>query len=242
MNAAIRLENLHVTLGDKPLIHGVSASFELGQVIGLIGPNGAGKTTLLKSMLRLLPLSSGKIFLCGEEVSARAPHQLQDVVSYLPQGQTAYWPLSIYDLVALGRPDGDKAAIEHAIAAVGLDGFQRRPISELSGGERARALLARVLASDAPLIFADEPVASLDPHHQLAVMDIFRKAAQRGRTIITVLHDLNLAERYCDTLALLHEGRLVACGDPSSVLQGPILSDVYKVQVDHDFRALSFRI
>jgi iron complex transport system ATP-binding protein len=207
-------------------------------VIGLIGPNGAGKSTLVRAIAGLIP-SDGAILIDGTPVGTLPLRERARAIAYLPQGQSVHWPLTVARLVALGRlphlapfarpGDADARAIERAIERTDLGALRDRPIDELSGGERARVLLARALAVEAPLLLADEPLAALDPAHQIEVMALLRDEAQRGATVIAVLHDLTVAARWCDRLLLLHRGRLAADGDPRAVLTAETIRSVYGV-------------
>jgi iron complex transport system ATP-binding protein len=233
----VRLDNVTVCLGGTNVVSGVSADLA-GGVIGLIGPNGAGKSTLVRAMAGLVP-AAGRILIDGAAVSALPPGERARRIAYLPQGQIVHWPLTIERLVALGRlphlapfarpGEADAHAIEQALVRTELRELRDRPIDQLSGGERARALLARALAVEAPLLLADEPLAALDPAHQIEVMALLREEAARGSTVIAVLHDLTLAARWCDRLLLIDGGRLVADGPPRAVLTSERIGSVYRV-------------
>lgn len=235
-------EGVYVSIDGTPLLRDVSCSAVKGRLTGLIGPNGAGKSTLMRSLLRLQPIDQGRIFWEGKEISGRRPHELSRVFSYLPQGQTVHWPLTVETLVALGRrptltpfsrtASADRIAIENAIQQTGMAPMRHRAITTLSGGERARALLARVLASEAPMVLADEPVAALDPYHQLSILEMLKEWAVQGRAVMIVLHDLGLAGRFCDDVILLNRGQVAAHGPGSEVLSGSILEQVYQVEFD----------
>ena len=233
----VRLDQVAVTLGARWVIKDISADLG-GGVIGLIGPNGAGKSTLVRAIAGLIP-SAGAVLVDGAPVTALPLRRRARRIAYLPQGQSVHWPLTVERLVALGRlphlapfarpAEGDKQAIERALARTDLLGLRDRAIDELSGGERARALLARALAVEAPLLLADEPLAALDPAHQIEVMALLREEAARGATVIAVLHDLTIAARWCDRLLLIDDGRLVADGDPRDVLTADRIGSVYGV-------------
>jgi len=233
----VRLEQVAVTLGARRVVKDISADLG-GGVIGLIGPNGAGKSTLVRAIAGLIP-SGGAVLIDGAPVTALPLRTRARRIAYLPQGQSVHWPLTVERLVALGRlphlapfarpADGDKQAIERALARTDLLGLRERAMDELSGGERARALLARALAVEAPLLLADEPLAALDPAHQIEVMALLREEAARGATVIAVLHDLTIAARWCDRLLLIDDGRLVADGDPRDVLTADRIGSVYGV-------------
>jgi iron complex transport system ATP-binding protein len=233
----VRLDRVSVTLGGRKVVEDVSANLG-GGVIGLIGPNGAGKSTLVRAVAGLIP-SDGMILIDGTPVAALPLRERARRIAYLPQGQSVHWPLTVERLVALGRlphlapfarPGAeDAAAIEQALARTELLDLRDRPIDQLSGGERARALLARALAVEAPLLLADEPLAALDPAHQIEVMALLRAEAARGATVIAVLHDLTIAARWCDRLLLIDQGRLVADGKPRDVLTADRIRSVYSV-------------
>lgn len=234
-------EGLTAMLGERRVLDGLDIEVGRGEVVGLIGPNGAGKTSALRALLRLLPLEAGRVILLGQEVTQEPAYRLAGRASYLPQGQGADWPLTVERLVALGRlphrtawqPLGeeDRAAVARALKAADAGHLTGRVVTGLSGGERARVLLARALAVEAPLLLVDEPIVSLDPYHQLSVMDSLRAEAGRGRGVLVVLHDLAFAARYCDRLYLISEGRLEAQGPAAEVLTEALLESIYRVRV-----------
>jgi iron complex transport system ATP-binding protein len=241
MSAALTLENVSVSLGGRVIVAGASVSLDKGRFVALIGPNGAGKTTLLKAMAGLLP-SQGRVTLDGAEMAALSRRDRAKRVAYLPQGHQVHWPLTARDVVALGRfPHGladpahltpDHArAIDAAMARTETTAFADRAIMTLSGGERARVMLARVLAVEAPVLLADEPTASLDPRHQITVMNDLKAESRRGALVIAVTHDIALASRLADAIVLMNEGRIVAQGTPGEVLTDTALAEVYGVRV-----------
>ncbi|MBW8754407.1 MAG: ABC transporter ATP-binding protein [Sphingomonadales bacterium] len=240
----IRLDALGVTLGRRQVVRDVSATLEPGTLIGIVGPNGAGKSSLLRAVLGLLPVSAGAALIDDTPVSALPRAALARKIAYLPQGQTLHWPLSVERLVALGRlphlapmsalAPGDVAAIDRAIDRADVAALRTRTATELSGGERARALLARALAVEAPALLVDEPLASLDPGHQIDVMMLLRSEAEAGSLVIAVLHDLTMAARYCDRLLLLDGGGLVGDGAPLAVLNAERLRSVYGIEATID--------
>ena len=231
----VRLDNLSVTLGGRQVVAGISTELT-GGLIGLVGPNGAGKSSLVRAIAGLVP-SEGTILIDGKR--ALPLRERARRIAYLPQGQAVFWPVTVERLVALGRlphlapferpADTDHAAIERALTRTDLLDLRDRSIDELSGGERARVLLARALAVEAPLLLADEPLAALDPAHQIEVMQLLRAEAARGATVIAVLHDLTLAARWCDRLLLMDKGQLVADGAPRQVLTAERIDAVYGV-------------
>lgn len=233
----VRLDRVSITLGGRRVVEAVSADLG-GGVIGLIGPNGAGKSTLVRAVAGLIP-AEGAILIDGASIASMPLRDRARRIAYLPQGQSVHWPLTVARLVALGRLPhlapfarpgaADAQAIESALERTELLSLRDRPVDELSGGERARVLLARALAVEAPLLLADEPLAALDPAHQIDVMALLRAEAARGATVIAVLHDLTLAARWCDRLLLIDQGRLVADGKPAEVLTAERIGEIYGV-------------
>ena len=230
----LELDEVTVRRGDRPVLDGVSARIASGELVGLLGPNGAGKTTLLRAAIGLQP-AQGRISLGGLALPLLPPRLRALRAAYIPQDRTIAWPLTVAALVALGRTPHrasaaeDAAAVERALAAMELGPFRDRPATDLSGGERARVLIARALAQDAPLLLADEPTAGLDPAHALSLMAAFRGLAREDRGILVSLHDLGLAARWCDRLILLDRGRVAAEGRPAQVLTPDRLAAVYGI-------------
>jgi iron complex transport system ATP-binding protein len=230
------VRGLTVAITDRLLLDHVSLEVRAGEVVALIGPNGAGKTTCLKAILGLVPARGERIEVAGRPLAALAPGERARAIAYLPQARHVAWPLSVASTVALGRhPHAREGeAAEHTRAArtletVGLKGFAARDVRTLSGGELALALLARALLVEAPILLADEPVASLDLAHQLVVMGELRRTARTGAGVLVVMHDLSLAARCCDRLLLLDRGRLVAAGLPDAVLADRAAEEAYGV-------------
>ena len=232
-------QQLEVTLSGRTVLHDVSLSLPSGQLVALVGPNGAGKTTLLRALAGLVP-STGTIEVGGDHLSSLSLRERAKRFGYLPQGHLVHWPLPAKDVVALGRyPHGatdparlsprDEQAVLRAMQATNVVEFAERPVTELSGGERSRVALARVLAVEAPIVLADEPTASLDPRYQIDVMINLRSAADRGVLVVVVTHDLGLAARFADTVLVLSDGRLVAQGKPAQALSEQVMADVFRI-------------
>lgn len=240
MNAASPLLNvggLAVSLGGRNVIDDVGLAVQAGEFVVIVGPNGAGKTTLLRAIAGLLP-SSGRIEMTAERLSHLSAMERARRIAYLPQGHVFHWPLAVEEIVGLGRlprsggadlSAADIDATKRAMVATGVSEFARRRVTTLSGGERARVALARVLATEAKLILADEPTAALDPRYQLIVLDILHRHARSGGAVVAVLHDLGLAARRADRIVVLDSGRVVADGRPRDVLTKALLAETFGV-------------
>ena len=231
----MELMSLH-QLGVPGRLAPLDLSLESGQLLGVIGPNGAGKSTLLSALAGLTHYR-GELRLQGTRADLLTPRSRARQVGYLPQQQRSAWGLAVEDVVSLGRlPWGDqkKEAIDAALAATGLLELRHKRVERLSGGEQARVWLARLLAGEARLLLADEPLASLDLLQQRRVMQLLREQADAGRGVVLSLHDLSLAARYCDRLCLLRQGRLLAWGTPAEVLTPDLLGEAFEVPVHVD--------
>ena len=237
----IEAEGISVRLGSVDALRGVDFSAGAGEIVGLIGPNGSGKTTLLRALANLRAPDRGRVRYSGKSPTELGAAALSQQIAYLAQEGEVHWPMRVEALVALGRlphrrafqksTASDHAATERAILAADIAHFRDRTMNQISGGERMRALLARALAVEAPMLLADEPVAALDPLHQLQVMDLLRRKAAAGDGVVVVLHDLALAARFCDRLVLLDGGRVLAAGDPAAVLTDANLAAAFGVEV-----------
>ena len=239
MTAFLNAQSLSVTLAGRVVLGDVSLALSPGQLVALVGPNGAGKTTLLRALAGLVP-SEGAIHVGGDALSSLSLRERARRFAYLPQGHIVHWPLPARDIVALGRyphgatdparlTPGDTEAVLRAMQATDVVQFGDRRVTELSGGERSRVALARVLAVEAPVILADEPTASLDPRHQFDVMKSLRASADKGVLVIVVTHDLGLAARFADTVLVLSDGRLVSQGAPAEALSEKVMGDVFRI-------------
>jgi iron complex transport system ATP-binding protein len=233
MSALAELAGAVVRLAGAPVLDRADLCVKAGEVVGVLGPNGAGKTTLLRALLGLARLEAGTARLGGQLIGALSDADRARFVGYLPQERRLAWSLPAWRVAALGavdRPAG--AAREVAFAAlerVGLASLAERGVLDMSGGERARVLLARLLAVQAPLLVADEPAAGLDPDAQLMALDLLRAEAGQGRGIVVTLHDLTLAARACDRIVVLHEGRVAAEGAPLEALSPGVLEEAFRL-------------
>jgi iron complex transport system ATP-binding protein len=231
--------SLSVKLAGRAVLSDVSLELSSGHLVALVGPNGAGKTTLLRALAGLVP-SDGAIHVRGDALSSLSTRERARRFAYLQQGHIVHWPLPARDIVALGRyPHGatdparltarDAEAVRRAMQATDVMEFSERRVTELSGGERSRVALARVLAVEAPVILADEPTSSLDPRHQIDVMKTLRAAANASTLVIVVTHDLGLAARFADTVVVLSEGRLVSQGGSDEAFSEHVMGKVFGI-------------
>jgi iron complex transport system ATP-binding protein len=234
---ALTLDRVTLDLRGRRVLTDASATFAAGRITVILGPNGAGKTSLLRAAAGLIAQSAGKIAIDGRAIAAMHRDERARTIGYLPQSGDVAWNMPARDVVALGRlphrtsAAADIAAVLAAMAATDTEQFAERRVGELSGGERARVLLARVLAGEPRWLLADEPLASLDPAHQLDLLDRLRGQAARGVGVVVVLHDLVQAARVADEILMLRDGRVFAFGPPDEVLTQQHLRDAFGVDV-----------
>ncbi|WP_018699883.1 ABC transporter ATP-binding protein [Amorphus coralli] len=234
---------LTVRIGATSILSGVDVAAEPGELVGLIGPNGAGKSTLLSVLARLRTPQAGTLAYDGAPAARMDGRALARRLAMLAQSGGVEWPLTVDRVVAIGRlphagrfaasdPEHDREAIQRAMHAANVEALAGRTVDTLSGGERTRVLLARALAVEAEMLLADEPIAALDPYHQIEVMELLAAVVRRGGGVVVVLHDLSLAARFCDRLVLLDRGRVVADATPEQVLTEDRIAAVYGVSVE----------
>ncbi len=233
-------ENLSVNLADRAVLQQVNMSVQAGELLGLLGPNGAGKSTLLRLLTGLLRPSTGRVLIQGQEVRTVAAKRLARELAYLPQGAECQWAMSVEQIVTLGRlphrapwtrlDDKHQQHIHQAMIYADVLHLSERAVNTLSGGEKTRVLLARALAGEPQILLADEPVAGLDPAHQLDVMQLLRRLAEDGAALVVVLHDLTLASRFCHRIVLLNQGQVAAYGTAEQVLSAENLAHCYQIR------------
>ena len=224
--------DLSVARGEAEVLGGVSCALMPGDITAICGPNGAGKSTLLAALAKLVDPDAGFVTLADRDLAAMHPLTRARNIGYLPQSAEVAWDVSVRNLVALGRlphRDAGEAEVRQAIGLCDLDDFSDRPVSTLSGGEKARALLARVLAGQPQWILADEALAALDIAHQLAILRVLREEADAGSGVVLVLHDLALAMNHADRVLVLDGGRIASDGPPGDALSQDIVAQVWGV-------------
>lgn len=230
-----RLESVAVDLGRREVLRCVDLAVHRRELLAVVGPNGAGKSTLLKVLAGVIPAARGRVSLA--DVADRSRSAWARAVAYLPQTFAPHWRMTVRDLVALGRSRGlptfgsgrPRRATFDAIAALDLEALAERTVQDLSGGERARAALAWALAGESPLLAADEPIAALDPAQQVRTLGLLRDLRERVASVV-VLHDLNLALRFADRIAVVADGRCVAVAPPAELAAGDLLDTVFGVR------------
>ncbi|WP_405545658.1 heme ABC transporter ATP-binding protein [Streptomyces phaeochromogenes] len=236
-------EALHVRLGGREVLSGVDMTARAGEVLALVGPNGAGKSTLLGALAADLPAAAGVVRVHGRPASEWSAQELALRRAVLPQSAALSFPFAVEEVVRMGRApwagraeeyaeETDEAAVAAAMAATEVSDFAGRSFSALSGGERARVALARVLAQRTRLLLLDEPTAALDLRHQELVLRVCRARAHAGDAVVVVLHDLGLAAAYAHQVVILRAGRAVADGRPAEIFTDRLLSDVYQQPVE----------
>ncbi|MEZ0396855.1 MAG: heme ABC transporter ATP-binding protein [Anaerolineales bacterium] len=239
----LRIENLSVSYGQRPVLHGVTLEVRSGEVLALIGPNGAGKSTLIRAISGVIAAAAGRVRANGDDLLALPVIQRARRLAVVPQAVTLPPAFTVWETVLLGRTpylnflgqvsDRDEQIARAALARVDALGLAERRVGELSGGEQQRVLLARALTQATPILLMDEPTAHLDLHYQIDLLETVRSLAHADNlAVLLALHDLNLAARYADRLALLVEGKIQAAGSPPQVLTPERLSAAYHLPVE----------
>jgi iron complex transport system ATP-binding protein len=244
MNGRIlELSGLSAGFRGQSVIHDINLKAEEGLIV-LAGPNGAGKSTLLRVMAGLIKPLCGRVRIGGKDMGGFSRRERARHIAFLPQSPLPPWPFTVWELVSQGRyslggffsPDtGKTQAVERAIAQAGLSGFEGRPVTELSGGEYQRVLIARAIAQGSSWMLLDEPVSSLDLKHQLMVMELCRALGRAGKAVIVSLHELRLAGRYADNIVLLADGRIRASGCPGEILTRDLVRDIFDLKEEEEW-------
>ncbi|WP_332679216.1 ABC transporter ATP-binding protein [Brevundimonas sp.] len=229
--SVLALTRATASLGGRTVLDRVDLSVAAGELVAVVGPNGAGKSSAIRALAGLLPLTGGDARLGGEGVAALSPRERASRVAYLPQERRIAWNLPAIELAALGAPFL-QAADARAQAQAALDEVEAghladRGVAEMSGGERARVLLARALATGAGGLLVDEPIAGLDPDAQLMVLERLHARARAGQAVLVSLHDLALAARFADRVAVLHQAGVVADAVPMEALSPDVMARVF---------------
>ncbi|MDR9806954.1 ABC transporter ATP-binding protein [Rhizobium hidalgonense] len=236
----LALSDISYAIGPKSILHGIDLTLEQGRIYGLVGPNGSGKSTLLKIIARQIAPKSGAIAFGGKPAADWGAREFARHVAYMPQFTPATDGMTVRELVALGRfpwhgtlgrfTATDRDMVEEAIARTELEDFADRLVANMSGGERQRAWIAMMLAQNARCLLLDEPTSALDLAHQASVLSLVQELShERGLTVVIVLHDINLAARYCDAIVALSRGRIKAEGRPAEIMQADTLHSIFGV-------------
>jgi iron complex transport system ATP-binding protein len=234
----LRAEGVRLGYGDRVVVEDLDLDVVSGTVTAVIGPNGCGKSTLLRALGRLLKPSSGQVVLDGKRIDRTPTREVAKVLGLLPQAPSAPEGLTVADLVARGRhphqawyrqwSSDDEEIVAQALEWTGIEDLAERPVDELSGGQRQRAWISMALAQGTDLLLLDEPTTFLDLAHQVDVLELVRRLhREAGRTVVMVLHDLNLAARYADRLVAMRDGRIIAAGEPGDVITEEMLAEVF---------------
>ena len=237
----IQAQQLSGGYADKRIVEAVNLTLEKGEWLSLVGANGSGKSTLLRLLSRILPIQTGAVLLDSKDIHSLTPGEVARQLAILPQQQILPPGLTVHQLVSLGRTphqpwwqwelnEESKASIERAMAWTDVAKYRARVVSELSGGERQRAFLALALAQNPQVLLLDEPTTFLDVHFQLQLLELLKQLnRQQNLSIVTVLHDINLASRYSDRIACLRQGKLWTVGETDAVLTPETMQAVFAI-------------
>lgn len=230
-------EALTLVYDNKPVLRDITLRIPDGRFTAIIGPNGCGKSTLLRGLTRILQPKSGRVTLDGQPISQLASRKVAREIGMLPQVPVAPVAITTQELVARGRTPyqsllrrwdaTDQDAVDQALARTGLTEMAAHPLQTLSGGQRQRAWIAMVLCQQTPILILDEPTTFLDLRHQIEVLNLLQGLTSHGKTIVAVLHDLNLAARFADHVITVHKGTIRHQGTPDKVFQTPIIKEVF---------------
>lgn len=238
----ITLDCVDVSIQKKPILHRLSGTFAAGQMIGIIGPNGSGKSTLLKTIAGIYRHHAGSLTFDGRSATTLSRKEMAKIVSYVPQETVLTVDFTVRQIVQMGRhvhqtlfsrpSTHDEELVTDALRRTNCLHLETKQVQQLSGGQRQLVIIAKALAQETPVLLLDEPIAALDIYYQLHILNMLAELKQQGKTIIIVLHDLNLAARFCDSLLLLHHGRVQQFDTTAKVLTPEQLKAVYRVNTE----------
>lgn len=237
----INIENLSFYYGETEILRDISYTVPQGRFVGIIGPNGSGKTTLVKLLSRLLTPTAGRILLGDRPLADFTQNSLARMIAVVHQETGTEYQFTVEEVVLMGRmpylrrfqseSSADYEIVNRSLAITGCTELRRRKITELSGGEKQRVMIARALAQQPQILLLDEPTSHLDIGYQQEILELVKNLTTEGITVVAVLHDLNLAAYFCHELLLLHEGRIKACGQAAAVLITEKIEEVYGIRV-----------
>lgn len=235
----VKVEGLEFSYGGAPVLKGVDLGVGRGGILGIVGPNASGKTTLLRCVNRVLEPGKGRVLIDGTEVADLDREEIARKIGYVPQEREENFPTTVFDSILLGRKphvgwspsSEDLETVSRTIEMVGLDELATRYVNELSGGQRQKVTVARALAQEPEVLLLDEPTSNLDLKHQIEILDIVREQTEKGVSVLMAQHDLNLAARYSDRIAMLNDGSIHASGGVREVLTPEKIEPVYGVEV-----------
>lgn len=236
----LELAGIQFGYGNSDLLRDISFEVAEGEVLSLVGPNGAGKTTILKCINKILKMKKGRVLLEGRNVAAMKPREMARSFGYVPQSSPASFPLTVFDMVLLGRKPyigwkagrRDREIVLGIIKLMGLDEMAFRNFNELSGGEQQRVLIARAFAQEPQVLLLDEPISNLDMRYQFEILDtVAVMVRERGLAVVMAIHDLNLAARFSDRIVMLKNGRIFADGKCHEVIDADNIRKVYGIEV-----------
>ncbi|MGV8937090.1 MAG: ABC transporter ATP-binding protein [Allorhizobium sp.] len=240
---AFTTDNLSFAVDGRPLLDRIDISFKAGKISALVGHNGSGKSTLLKLLARQIKPTSGEIRFDGKDLSSLSARDFARSVAYLPQDVSTASSMTVRELVACGRypwhgalgrfTQQDQDKVDEAMRLTHVEAFGERMIDNLSGGERQRAWIAMLMAQDSQCLLLDEPTSALDIAHQMEVLSLVRRLSrEKGLSVVIVLHDINMATRFCDHIYALKQGALIASGTPASLMNRDTLQEIYGIAMD----------
>jgi iron complex transport system ATP-binding protein len=237
----LKLNDIHFAIEGKTILGGISANFEPGKIHGIIGPNGSGKSTMLKNICRIWEPQTGTILINNKDYRSIPRKELSKIVTMVPQHTNVSFPIPVYDIVAMGRnphlgrfeslKKTDLEIIDRALKQTNIYELKDRYINELSGGESQLSIIARAFVTEAALILLDEPTAELDIKHTLAIIAILYTLKEQGKTILITMHELNLARKFCDTISIIHRGKMFFTGSPEQAFSEDNIRQVFEVNV-----------